>query len=157
MLRWRIQSAFYVICILEKLYLMIKTIVNPQIYNNTFSKGLFWLIKNNIGDNILFCVVEPIKGTVNVVQPENKKMNHERTWSILDKRITRGKPYNYFPRGRVEIKQDKAIVYLNPILNDENIVNQLIDVFGLKEENGISRISIKNDNSWHYRYLEDKS
>lgn len=136
---------------------MIKTIVNPQIYNNTFCKGLFWLIKNNIGDNILFCVVEPIKGAVNEVQLENKKMNHERTWSILDKRITRGKPYNYFPRGRVGIKQDKAIVFLNPILNNENIVNQLIEVFGLKEENGISRIAIKNDNSWHYRYLEDKS
>ena len=41
--------------------------------------------------------------------------------------------------------------------NNENIVNQLIEVFGLKEENGISRIAIKNDNSWHYRYLEDKS
>ena len=136
---------------------MINVIVYPRLYDNALSKGLFWLIKNNIGEDILFCVVEPIKGAVNVVQPENKEMNHERTWSILDKRITRGKPYNYFPRGRVEIKRDKAVIFLNPILNDKSVLNSLIEVFELKEENGVSAITIKNDNSWHYRYLIDKN
>ena len=75
----------------------------------------------------------------------------------MDKRITRGKPYNYFPRGRIEIKRDKAVIFLNPILNDKSVLNRLIEVFELKEENGVSAITIKNDNSWHYRYLIDKN
>ena len=131
----------------------IRPIVYPQTHDNSLCKGLFWLIKNDVGEDVLLCVVEPLRIDGNVEQSEDKKMNHERTWSILDKGITRGTPYNYFPRGRVEIKREKAVVYLNPILNDERVLNQLIDVFGLKEENAISKITIKNDNSWHYRYL----
>ena len=135
----------------------LKSIIYPREYNNSLCKGLFWLIKNDVGEDILLCVVEPFNTDDNVVKLEEQKMNHERTWLMLDKRITRSKPYNYFPRGRVEIKREKAVVYLNPILNDERVLNQLIDVFGLKEENAISKITIKNDNSWHYRYLIDKN
>ena len=131
----------------------IKSIIYTREYNNSLCKGLFWLIKNDVVEDVLLCVVEPLRIDGNEEQSEEKKMNHERTWSILDKGITRGKPYNYFPRGRVEIKRDKAVIFLNHILNDKSVLNRLIEVFGLKEENGISEIKIKNDNSWHYRYL----
>ena len=30
--------------------------------------------------------------------------------------ITKNKPYNYYPRGRVEIKNGKVSIYMNPVL-----------------------------------------
>ena len=42
--------------------------------------------------------------------------NHKAEWSKLPKSVTNGQPYNYYPRGRVEIKNNKAKVYLNPVL-----------------------------------------
>ena len=129
---------------------------------DTLGKGLFWLVKNDDEKFELFCVkilcyrdgesLERIETGV----CESEKLNHERAWSKLDKAVTQGKPYNYYPRGRVEIKKGKATVYLNPTLNEEAIVEKICRSFGLTRENGIVDIRIKNDNSWHYRFLMEK-
>ena len=87
---------------------------------------------------------------------ESEKLNHERAWAKLDKAVTQGKPYNYYPRGRVEIKKGKATIFLNPALNEESIVEKICRSFGLTRENGLTDIRIKNDNSWHYRFLMEK-
>ena len=87
---------------------------------------------------------------------ESEKLNHERAWAKLDKKITQGKPYNYYPRGRVEIKKGKARIFLNPALNEESIIEKICRSFGLKRENGLTDILIKNDNSWHYRFLMEQ-
>lgn len=47
--------------------------------------------------------------------------------------ITHGKEYNYYPRGRVEIKGGKAVIYLNPALNSEEMLAELTRLFGLDE------------------------
>lgn len=57
--------------------------------------------------------------------------NHKAEWENLPKSVTGGKPYHYYPRGRVEVKRDKAIVYLNPQLNREEILTQIYTEFGL--------------------------
>ena len=129
---------------------------------DTLGKGLFWLVKNDEEKFELFCIkilcyrdgetLERIETGV----CESEKLNHERAWSKLDKAVTQGKPYNYYPRGRVEIKKGKATVYLNPTLNEEAIVEKICRSFGLTRENGIVDIRIKNDNSWHYRFLMEK-
>jgi hypothetical protein len=56
----------------------------------------------------------------------------------------------------VQIKKGKATVYLNPVLNDERILDKIFCSFGLTRENGIVDVRVKKDNSWHYRYLYDK-
>ena len=129
---------------------------------DTLGKGLFWLVKNDEEKFELFCVKmlcyrdgETLE-KIETGECESEKLNHERAWSKLDKAVTQGKPYNYYPRGRVEIKKGKATVYLNPTLNEEAIVEKICRSFGLTRENGIVDIRIKNDNSWHYRFLMEK-
>ena len=129
---------------------------------DTLGKGLFWLVKNDEEKFELFCVKmlcyrdgETLE-KIETGECESEKLNHERAWSKLDKAVTQGKPYNFYPRGRVQIKKGKATVYLNPILNDGSIVDKICRSFGLTKENGIVDIRIKNDNSRHYQFLMEK-
>lgn len=62
--------------------------------------------------------------------------------------VTHGKEYNYYPRGRVEIKGGKAVIYLNPTLNSEEMLAELTRLFGLDE---LDFVRVKNDGSRHYR------
>ena len=54
------------------------------------------------------------------------------------------------------VKKGKATIFLNPALNEEPIIEKICRSFGLTRANGLTDIRIKNDNSWHYRYLCDK-
>ena len=125
-------------------------------------KGLFWLVKNESEKFELFCIKilcyrdgETLE-KVETGACESEKLNHKRAWAKLDKQITRGKPYNYYPRGRVEIKKGKATIFLNPVCNQQEIVEKICRSFGLTRENGLTDVRIKNDNSWHYRFLIGK-
>ena len=81
-----------------------------------------------------------------------ENFNHKAEWSKPDKRITRGKPFNYYPRGRVEIKNRKATVYLNPDLNNTVVLNKIIENFELKNQQDLKSIAVKSDGSSHYHY-----
>lgn len=65
--------------------------------------------------------------------------------------MTNGKPYNYYYRGRVEIKNNKATVYINPLANIEEIQKQIIETFNLKN----IKLIFKSDGSAHYQALVD--
>ena len=71
----------------------------------------------------------------------------------MPRSVTGGTPYNYYLRGRVEVKQSKATVYLNPQLNREDVKAQIEKEFGLK---GLSCVCAKSDGSAHYRALADE-
>lgn len=45
--------------------------------------------------------------------------NHKKIWSELPRRVTQGKAYNYFPRGRVEIRKGKAIIAITNAVAEE--------------------------------------
>ena len=45
----------------------LKSTIYPREYNNSLCKGLFWLIKNDVGEDILLCVVEPFNADDKVV------------------------------------------------------------------------------------------
>lgn len=66
----------------------------------------------------------------------------------MPKAITGGNPYNYYPRGRVEIKRNRATVYLNPMLNQEEIIKKITSEFGLAN---VTDITVKCDGSKHYQ------
>lgn len=81
--------------------------------------------------------------------------NHKKVWNSLPKRITNGKPFDYYPRGRVEIKHGSAVVYYSPYIPQEDLKDWLIDKFNLTASNGIKKIRFIADNSNHYRcYLD---
>lgn len=96
-------------------------------------KGIFWLIEGELYTKKLECdksgnVIGDGSG-LNSKSGDN--FNHRLTWEGLPKNVTHGKEYNYYPRGRVEIKGGKAVIYLNPALNSEEMLAELTRLFGL--------------------------
>ena len=76
--------------------------------------------------------------------------NHRAQWSLLPRRRTGGHSYQYHPRGRVEIKRGRALVFLNPVLNTEAVLGRIRLEFGL-EGGQLRGVEVKCDGSAHYR------
>ncbi len=102
-------------------------------------KGVFWIKSLSPIEAVVIkseCDDVPEK---KFCSKSGKNYNHKAAWSTLDKTVTSGYPYNYYPRGRVEIRNGKAFVFAN-----SNIVN---DEFNLKE---LNQTKIIADMSNHY-------
>ena len=70
----------------------------------------------------------------------------------LPKDVTQGKAFDYYPRGRVELRQGRAYLFLSPLLCREEVVLQVKDAFGLDQ----LPVLLKADGSRHYRcYLDE--
>ena len=122
-------------------YNLIEKYIMGEIMKPT--KGIFWLID----DELLAIPFEKGK-YLNSVAKSGDTYVHKYLWREISYSTA---PYNYYPRGRVEInKSGKEFVYMN-----SNIgicyVNKIIIAFGLK-----SYPRIIYDNSMHYKcYLDD--
>ncbi len=95
-------------------------------------KGIFWYIKNNICEDRLFVIKSECDSCGNFLDKSliltskcGINFNHKIEWSKLSKTITQGKPFDYYPRGRVEIinkrKKITAVVFFHPSLCAEVI------------------------------------
>lgn len=91
------------------------------------------------------------KEPVRFSSKSGNNFNHRLEWERLDRSITAGRPFNYYPRGRVEIKNGKATVFLNPVINKECVVRRIMDAFELMTGE-LNCINIKSDGSSHYRF-----
>ena len=74
-------------------------------------KGIFWynptkkkLIVKKVACNSNGEAIEHVEYS----SQSGNNFNHKAEWSKLPKSVTNGQPYNYYPRGRVEIKNNKA-------------------------------------------------
>lgn len=120
-------------------------------------KGIFWCKNFNTERPELLTVSVTCDKNGNSEEPvrfsskSGNNFNHRLEWERFDRSITAGHPFNYYPRGRVEIKNGKAIVFLNPVLNKECVVCRVIAAFGLTAAE-LNSVSIKNDGSDHYRF-----
>ena len=72
---------------------------------------------------------------------------HKPTWSALPNGLTRKKAFDYYPRGRIEIRNGICRIYLNQNINKEHVVGYLINEFEL---DGFDEIEVINDHSSHY-------
>lgn len=124
-------------------------------------RGVFWITTlDDVNSNRAYALIPCDHNGVPVGDTElNSKnqynLNHEHTWKSFSSEITNNKPYNYYPRGRVEIRKGgKAIIYMNPHINTPEIVKWVIKVFEL-EQNDL-RIDVKNDGSNHYKCYLDR-
>ena len=122
---------------------------------DTLSRGIFWVLaesKDDIEEKNIFPVYVPCDtcgnplDTSNLNSKSGKNYNHKATWATLPKSITNGKPFDYYPRGRVEIKDGKAIIWLNGSIID--LDEEIKYLFCL---NTLKKIVIKVDGSEHYR------
>ena len=67
----------------------------------------------------------------------------------IDKSITEGHPYNYYPRGRVEIKNGKIIIFLNPDINKPSIIKEIAEkiTFGLYTHDALTPSVTSSDDA----------
>lgn len=85
-------------------------------------KGIFWLITDRSGEERLLTVKVlcdeqgmPL-APVSFSSKSGENFNHKAEWTKLPTKLTRGKSFDYYPRGRVEIKNCKVTVYCHPSL-----------------------------------------
>ena len=120
-------------------------------------KGIFWCANFDTEHPELITVSIACDKNGNAKEPvqfsskSGNSFNHRIEWGRIDRKITKGQSFNYYPRGRVEIKNGKATVFLNPILNKEYIVSKVIDEFSLRTEE-LNSVRIKSDGSNHYHF-----
>ena len=123
-------------------------------------KGVFWIADDS--EKYVFRIPCDRNGNVigETAYPLNSKdgsnYNHKNLWAALPKALTLGHPFDYFPRGRVEIRNAKATVYLNPDINTQKIQSLIVRCFGLTEENAIRSVRFVSDGSTHYQYSINK-
>ena len=121
-------------------------------------RGIFWIKDlDNLDKNsdYLFKIETNENGdALNYTFPLNSKNGndyvHKETWHILPFNLTKNKPFDYYPRGRVEIKHKEALLYINPILNEERIINYL------KREYCLEDVKIILDFNEHYKCNFDR-
>lgn len=126
-------------------------------------KGVFWCVDAKSEHPKLITVSVSCDADGNPDAPAaftskaGANFNHKAEWDKLDRLIRGGVPYNYYPRGRVEIRNGRATVYLNPDINREEILRIVFEAFELKKADGIREIVVKSDGSRHYRYLSGEA
>lgn len=82
---------------------------------NGIYKRHFWLIEAE--ENLLSVKVCCSASGIPLNMPlffSKSGDNYKAEWDKFERKTTNGKPYNYYPRGR--IKNGKETVYLNPVL-----------------------------------------
>ena len=130
-------------------------------------RGIFWILDvNNVrSSNLYFTIPCDVFGDIN--DPEfhipdsmsstgSDNYNHQRVWNSLDRRYTKGKHFNYYPRGRVEISNGVAKVFHSPRIPQDELRQFVIDKFNLTQHSGIKKIKMIADGSDHYKcHLDD--
>lgn len=107
------------------------------------SRGVFWILDDTI-------LAFPFRNDGIGVAKSGNTYNHKKLWYDVKPRGC-SKPYNYYPRGRVDISnKGKAIIYMNHEISDDWI-SSICQEFGIRETP-----VIRYDYSQHYKcYLDD--
>jgi hypothetical protein len=108
------------------------------------SRGVFWIVDGKV---LLFPFYNDI--TSPGVAKSGLTYNHKNLWPDVKPKGC-NKPYNYYPRGRVELGKKNPIIYVNPNFDKYDLAEVRKD-FGL-----INEPKVVFDNSDHYKcYLDD--
>lgn len=120
-------------------------------------KGVFWIIDGRVVSERVSCdeFGNMMADDESECLTEIWSNNHKKIWSGLPRTVTQGKAYNYFPRGRVEIRNKKAIIFLNPCLCYEEMIQKIKAEFDLESNNALQDILLKADGSNHYRCSQE--
>lgn len=128
-------------------------------------KGIFWIVDtDNIERNRNYCFKIPCTSDGNSsdidsslgIAKSGDTYNHQATWNKLSSSMTNNKLYNYYPRGRVEIRNGVARIFLNGNNNYDEVIEFIKREFNLISHNGIKKVTVIEDNSQHYLcHLDD--
>ena len=129
-------------------------------------RGIFWIPDvNNVEQSQLYFQIPcnsngdidtDFEISTQMSSKNTQNYNHKNLWSTLPKKYTNNKPFNYYPRGRVEISRGIVTVYHSPHIPQDELKQWLIDKFNLTTHNGIKKIKMIADGSEHYScYLDN--
>ncbi len=128
-------------------------------------KGIFWItdIDDPIMGNLYFTIpvepdgtIDPSVDRMSLNSKNNDNYNHKMVWENLGSKVTNNKSFDYYPRGRVEISNGKAVIYARPYICTEDVIDWIKDTFQLTDQNGINSIRVVPDNSYHYKCYLDR-
>ena len=120
------------------------------------NKGVFWVRSLNEGDIIALRFPSDENGVLADSSLTSKDINHKRLWERLDSAVTGGYPFDHYPRGRVELRRGRALIFCSPHICTEQLKTLITERFGLTAENGIKEVLLKADGSAHYRCELDR-
>ena len=120
-------------------------------------RGIFW-IKDTEGfsDTVVVKAECDANGVfielpnMSLLSRSGEEFNHQAAWNTFPKQKTENKPYNYYPRGRVQIKNGYAVIYANANIISDKLRKWAVGEFNLSKENGINNAILKADMSNHY-------
>ena len=148
---------------------MITTVVKViQYWRCELYKGIFWCYWSEGTDSekdaphiIATRVLCDADGNaleeVELSSKRGSNFNHKAEWErkAKDIRFNFGKlPYNYFPRGRVEINKSRIKIFASPIIvGNISAQNSVVEGFCIEDKK--DEIQWKADNSKHYQYIDE--
>ena len=130
--------------------------------------GVFWILSDNndLSEYRILMFGIPCDSDGNPLNTHSIELNsksgntynHKKLWESEIRNNNEYRPYNkkeynYYPRGRIEISNNKAVIYLNPYINKPNFINEIKREFGLI--NNIHEVLVKTDGSVHYQCFLD--
>ena len=130
--------------------------------STSLCRGIFWVKDvNDIENSFLYFTVEcnpngEVYDNTGLNSKSGLSFNHKVTWSLLQPFLTDNKPFDYYPRGRVEIAHGKATIYCSKHIAYQELIDVCIDKFNLTAHNGINKIRLIVDGSDHYKCYLDR-
>ena len=107
--------------------------------------GVFWFI-----DGVLLAVPFDKDKYPDALAKSGNTYNHKKLWDMV-KPHGCGKPFDYYPRGRIVIaKSGKVIIYMNPNIGD-NYISDIRAAFGIEGD-----AEIRYDFTKHYKCFLDR-
>ena len=112
-------------------------------------KGIFWLADGKLLTVKVLCDGDgtPLEAA-DFTAKSGENFNHRAEWARLPKSVTGGLSFDYWPRGRVEIRRGRATIFLHPSLNRESMLRWIRSAFQL---DGEIPVRVVSDGSAHYR------
>ena len=115
------------------------------------NRGVFWCIDDD-GDFGMVLLAKTFEhGETVGVSKSGDNYNHKLLWDEIKPKGC-NKPYDYYPRGRVEISnKGKPVIYMNPNIS-EDVIEHIIAAFDISE-----KPTVHYDGSSHYLcHLDDE-
>jgi hypothetical protein len=126
-------------------------------------KGLFWVVGDNDERFLLTFAAECDKNgqrigdTPAFNSKKGDNFSHQSSWLDAAKNQpgrVKNKPWDYYPRGRVEITNGTATVYFNPILQYwKGFSTSVVLLFGISD----LPIVMTPDYSVHYKHKQEQA
>ena len=111
---------------------------------DTEHRGVFWIVDDKL------LAIPYSRAETKGLSKSGDNYNHKELWEFI-KPAKCKKPFDYYPRGRVEVSnKGKPVIYMNPNI-EEGFLSEIMDAFGLTEPP-----KVHFDGSEHYKCYIDR-